>query len=110
MKKLSITFLLNIAFITNIYCQSNWTQEEDNSRGRLQYYHTTGGNLGYSIRTGEGGGWAWQFVSGSNIPSFHVDYATGNIGIGTDNPMDKLDIIGALRFNLKNSSGLCPGV
>ncbi|MEP5613738.1 MAG: hypothetical protein ABJP45_15910 [Cyclobacteriaceae bacterium] len=98
MKKLFTIFLL-IIFISTSHAQSYWAQEEDNLRGRMQYYHTGGGNIGYSIRTSEGGGWAWQLVNGSNTPWFHVDYTSGNVGIGTDNPLDKLDILGGLRFN-----------
>jgi len=59
---------------------------QDPSRGRLQFFDNSGGNLGYSVRTAAGGGWAWQFVDGTNKVYFHVDFAKESVGIGTTNP------------------------
>jgi hypothetical protein len=59
---------------------------QDANRGKLQFYDNTGGNIGYSVRTAAGGGWAWQFVDGNNKVYFHVDYAKESVGIGTTNP------------------------
>ncbi len=56
---------------------------QDANRGKLQFYDNTGGNIGYSVRTAAGGGWAWQFVDGTNKVYFHVDYAKESVGIGT---------------------------
>jgi hypothetical protein len=58
---------------------------QDPNRGRLQFFDNSGGNLGYSVRTAAGGGWAWQFVDGNNKVYFHVDYLKESVGIGTTN-------------------------
>jgi hypothetical protein len=48
------------------------------NRGRFQVWNNAGtGNLGYRIRTDEGGGWRWQFVDGGNTEYFGVAYSTG---------------------------------
>ncbi|MBV6646335.1 MAG: hypothetical protein KI790_12845 [Cyclobacteriaceae bacterium] len=82
MKKNFIIFIgLLMSVSATLEAQSNWAQEENNLRGRMQYYHSGGGNLGYSIRTSEGGGWAWQLVDGSNNSYFSVDFPSGNTSI-----------------------------
>lgn len=91
MMKKSLPFLL-MSLSTHI-AFSQWQQQGDGDRGRMQYYNGDG-NLGFSIRTNTGGGWAWQFVDVANNCYFHVQYPTGNVGIGTSSPTEKLDIRG----------------
>lgn len=93
-KLLIITYLLTLHIFNS---QAQWAQEGNNLLGKMQYYH--GGSLGYGIRTSEGGGWAWQFVDGINNQYFHVEYPTGNVGIGTNNPTSKLDVHGEVFSN-----------
>ena len=71
---------------------------QDANRGRLSVLDGLGGSLAYSIRTAAGGGWAWQLVDGLDNPYFHVTYPSGNVGIGTASPAQKLDISGNLRL------------
>jgi hypothetical protein len=42
---------------------------------------------------------------GSNFTAFKIDNATGNIGIGTTSPAEKLDVEGNLRLESSSSNG-----
>jgi hypothetical protein len=88
--------LLIIAIVPTI-CWGQWTPVGDANRGTQLY--TSQGALGYSIRTNAGGGWAWQLVDGGNNPYFHVEYPTGNVGIGTPSPQNKLDVNGSINIS-----------
>lgn len=89
MKAISVFVLLMIVSIT---INAQWNQSGDANRGSWTY--TSGGQIGYSIRTQVGGGWAWQLVDGANNAYFHVDYPTSFVGIGTTTPRGKLDVSG----------------
>jgi hypothetical protein len=56
-------------------------QSHVTNHGGLTVYNPNG-NLGYSIRTVTGGGWAWRFVDSTAISPgteyFRVDYPSGN--------------------------------
>jgi hypothetical protein len=99
--KIIYVFLL-LAFANLSLFAQQWQQETGTDRGRLQYYYN--GNLGYSVRTSSGGGWAWQLVDGGNNNYFHVEYPTGNVGIGTATPSQKLEINGNLIENAENAA------
>ena len=96
-------FLCLVIFAFDSYSQQTWTQATSPTRG-TQFYNSSG-NLGYSVRTASGGGWAWQLVDGNLIPYFHVQFPTGFVGMGTDNPQSKLHINStAPSIRLGNSS------
>jgi hypothetical protein len=92
--------------------QAQWSSSGDGSRG-TQFY-TSGGVLGYSIRTHTGGGWSWQLIDGSNNSYFHVQYPTGNVGMGTSTPgtwfsSRTLEIFGnrpVLKLTAESAAGL----
>ena len=90
--KLSFLFILAISPLVPAMSQQ-WQEETSADRGRLQYY-VGAGNLGFSIRSSNGGGWAWQLVDGGNNSYFHVEYPTQNVGIGTTTPYFRVHIRG----------------
>jgi hypothetical protein len=85
----SLLMLQNILSISAI-AQENWTQDGNTSRGRFLY--NSAGALGFGVRTAAGGGWAWQLIDGSNNAYVHVQYPSGNVGIGTISPSAKLNV------------------
>jgi hypothetical protein len=91
-KLFSIFLLVCLTVGLRLQAQNIWTANGDANRGTHLY--TSQGALGYSVRTNTGGGWAWQFVDGGNIPYFNVQYPTGYVGIGTITPRGKLDVDG----------------
>jgi hypothetical protein len=97
-----LLFLICTSLITN-QSFAQWSPIGDANRG-THWYSTGGGVLGYSIRSSAGGGWAWQFTDGANSPHFHVEFPTGNVGLGTSTPSHKLEVVG--NIVLPNSSGL----
>ncbi len=78
------------------------------NRATYSVYDNDGGNLGYSVRTNAGGGWAWQMVDGGNNAYFHVNYPTGNVGIGTTNPAEKLEVNGNTKITGNLGIGTSP--
>jgi hypothetical protein len=112
MKNFYILVLLLMPFVQIPLAQAQWSQQGDGSRGRLQY--TAGGELGFSVRTGAGGGWAWQLIDGGNNAYFHVEYPTANVGIGTTTPsvwfparvLEVSDVRPVIKLNATAASGL----
>ena len=78
------------------------------SKGSLYYYESFDGNEGKKFRYYDGsiwkdlGGGGWE-ISGNDLYNIN----SGNVGIGTNNPVEKLDISGGLRIN--NTSTLNAG-
>jgi hypothetical protein len=88
-----LTTIVFISLSTNVsFAQNTWSQLGNSSIGVMEY--VSAGGLGYGVRTASGGGWAWQYVDGNNTPYFHVEYPTGNVGIGTTTPGSKLEVHG----------------
>jgi hypothetical protein len=83
------------------------TGTQTTSMGRWAYYKPGSQyeNLGYGVRTNLAGGWAWQLVDGNDASYFHVEYPTGNVGIGTNAPAARFHLVDT-NVNIYSSTGV----
>ncbi len=91
-------YLLIISMLFTISAKSQYWQEDNTLNRGTQFYYANG-NLGYSVRTANGGGWAFQLVDGNNVAYQHVAYPTGYTGIFTTNPFAQLTVNGDIGIS-----------